>query len=163
MNEWLEQNYSRLREITSKICKTNDIEEILHFCINELLNNKKLPQLTSEEKVFFFARIVRNNFYSKTSPYFRAYKRTTSEINDSINIKDEAYEEFDELAWVYQQIEKDKQYGSWYFARLFEIYISQGCSITKTAKKTTIPVNSVSRDVNKYRKILKERRKTRQS
>lgn len=163
MNEWLQENYFRLKEITIKICKTQDIDEIFHFCIEQFLSNKKVHKLQIEHRTFFFARIVRNNFYSKSSPYFQTYHRYRFQETDKIEITDEPYEEFDELEWVYQQIDCDKKTGDWYFARLFEIYIGEGCSVSKTHKKTTIPLNSVSRDINKYRRILKERRKYRQS
>jgi ribosomal protein S19E (S16A) len=59
-----------------------------------------------------------------------------------------------DLDWVKTQIEKDKKGEDWYYARLFEIYIQQGCSVTNTSKLTSIPINSTSRDINKYRKHL---------
>jgi hypothetical protein len=35
---------------------------------------------------------------------------------------------------------------------LFELYLQVGCSITKLSQQTTIPINTVSRDINKVRK-----------
>jgi hypothetical protein len=40
-----------------------------------------------------------------------------------------------------------------------ELYIEEGCSISKLSKRTTIPLNSVSRDINKVRSILLNKRK----
>ena len=62
------------------------------------------------------------------------------------------------MDWVMNQIREDKKKGEWYFARLFQIYIELNCSVTKTSQKTSIPINSVSRDLNKYRKRLKQLR-----
>lgn len=159
MNEWLITHYNKLREITSKVCKIYDIDEIFQFCIEQFLTNKNAHTLSDQDKFYFFARIVRNNFHSKSSPYHKAYRKFVYQPIDNIEVEDKPYEDKDELLWVFQQIEKDKQNGNWYYARLFQIYINQGCSISKTSKKTTIPLNSVSRDVNKYRRWLIERRK----
>jgi hypothetical protein len=46
----------------------------------------------------------------------------------------------------------------WYYARLFELYLEEGASITNLSKRTTIPLNSVSRDINKYRRELRRLR-----
>lgn len=163
MKEWLSENYFRLKEITQKICKTEDVDEIFHFCIEQFLSNKKVNKLQVEHRTFFFARIVRNNYFSKSSPYGQVYKRHTFQEVDNLEMIDKEYEEFDEFEWVKQQIDNDKKTGDWYYARLFEIFISEGCSVSKTHKRTTIPLNSVSRDINKYRRILIQRRKYRQS
>jgi hypothetical protein len=47
----------------------------------------------------------------------------------------------------------------WYYGRLFELYIEEGCNLTKLNKRTTIPIVSLSRDINKVREILKQKRK----
>jgi hypothetical protein len=49
-------------------------------------------------------------------------------------------------------LEKKKE--EWYYWRLMELYIEEGCSLTKLSKRTTIPLNSVSRDIHKIKKIL---------
>ena len=161
MNEWLEKNFIKLSAVTNHICSGQDVDELLQFCIDQFLQNKKVYLVPDDEKLFYFARLVKNNFHSNTSRYHNIYRKRKWEELGDIDIQDNPYEDFDELRWVYQQIENDKHHGQWYYARLFEIYISQGCSIIKTSKKTTIPLNSVSRDVNKYRRELRERRKNR--
>lgn len=163
MNEWLQKNLIKLSAVTNHICSGQDVDELFQFCIDQFLQNKKVYSVPDEQKLFYFARLVKNNFHSNTSRYHNIYRKRRWEELDNVEIPDEPYEDFDELRWVYQQIERDKLQGDWYYARLFEIYISQGCSMTKTSKKTTIPLNSVSRDVNKYRKRLRELRKTRKS
>ncbi len=57
-----------------------------------------------------------------------------------------------------KQLDEIKQGKDWYYGRLFELYIELGCSITKLSERTTIPINSVSRDINKIRKILNKKR-----
>jgi hypothetical protein len=62
------------------------------------------------------------------------------------------------MDWVRKQLEELKV-EDWYYARLFELYIEEGCSLTKLNKRTTIPLAPLSRDINKVRTILKEKRK----
>ena len=58
------------------------------------------------------------------------------------------------MNWVKEELKKI----DWYYGRLFELYIEEGCSVTKLSKRTTIPINSVSRDINKVRRELKQLR-----
>jgi hypothetical protein len=78
-----------------------------------------------------------------------------------VEVLDSQYEEpVIDLNWVKDIISRDKMTDQWYYARLFELYLEMGCSIKKTSQLTTIPANSVSRDINKYRnKLRKERSK----
>lgn len=136
-----------------------DVSDLLHTCIEQLLKNKKVRDLPDNERLYFFARIVRNNYSSKSSPYYHQYtKHKFQELPDKDFIDDEYQEPEINLEWVKNRIIIDKRGENWYFARLFEIYIEEGCSIKNTAKRTTIPPNSVSRDINKYRQELRQHR-----
>ena len=161
--EWVGRNYDRLKQISRRVSKNNNSEELLHFCIEQYLKNPKVSGLTEQHKFYFFTKIVTNNYRSNTSPYASTYRKHNFQELNNIDIQDVPYEEFDELQWVYDQIEKDKRTKDWYYSRLFELYIEEDCSILKTSNRTTIPRNSVSRDINKYRKILKQRRNIRNS
>jgi hypothetical protein len=129
----------------------------LHSCLEQLLSNNLAPKLNDKERLFFFARMVRNNFHSKTSQYFHQYtKYKFTELTDH-DLKDSIYEESEiNLNWVEDLIRFHKKGDLWYYARLFELFIEEGCSVSKLSKRTTIPLNSVSRDINKYRRILKK-------
>jgi DNA-directed RNA polymerase specialized sigma24 family protein len=71
------------------------------------------------------------------------------------DIPDIEYEEEPfNLNWVHEQLKTI----DWYYGRLFELYIEEGCSVTRLSKRTTIPINSVSRDINKVRRQLKQLR-----
>jgi DNA-directed RNA polymerase specialized sigma24 family protein len=62
------------------------------------------------------------------------------------------------IEWVRNELNEMKKTDQWYYGRLFELYLEGGGSIVELSKKTTIPVNSVSRDINKVRKILRKKR-----
>ena len=155
LNDWISNNIEELKKICSRITRGQDSEDLLQFSIEQFLNNKKVPNIPDKEKLYFFTRIVRNNYNSKSSPYYHLYKKFQFLEIENIEIP---YLELEEdvitLDWVYNELKK----LDWYYRRMMEMYIEEECSITKLSKRTGIPLNSVSRDINKIRKILKERR-----
>jgi hypothetical protein len=161
VNDWLVDNYEELILICKKITRNSDVDDLLHLCIEQFMKNKNIETIAQTQWLFFFARIVRNNYFSNSSPYSRTYsKYKFSEMHD-LEVIDLQYEEpVIDLLWVKDIISRDKMTDQWYYARLFELYLEVGCSIKKLSILTTIPANSVSRDINKYRnKLRKERNK----
>ena len=159
LNFWITENYNELKKICKKITRGQQCDDLLQMCVEQFLKSKRVPEVPDSQKLFFFARIVRNNYNSTTSPYYHQYGKFKYDEIENIEIPYLSYEEpIINLDWVKEQIEKDKKDGDWYYSRLFEIYIEQGCSVTKTSQITTIPINSVSRDLNKYRKQLNKLR-----
>jgi len=155
LNEWITDNFEELKKICKRITKGQDYDDLLQLCVEQFLVNKKVPTVPDNQKLFFFTRIVLNNFNSNTSHYYRQYKKYNFSSIENVEMEYLEYEEPPiDLDWVNNQIEQDKKDGDWYYSRLFEIYIQQGCSVTKTSKLTSIPINSTSRDINKYRKHL---------
>ena len=155
INTWIENNIEEIKKICSRITRGEDSEDLLQLSIEQFLNNKKVPTIPDKEKLFFFTRIVRNNYNSKSSPYYHQYKKFQFTSIENIEIEYlEEEEPIITLDWVYDELKK----LDWYYQRMMEMYIEEGCSITKLSKRTTIPLNSVSRDINKIRKILKEKR-----
>ena len=155
LNEWITQNLDELKKICSSISRSNDSEDLLQLSVEQFLSNKKVSSIPDKEKLFFFARIVRNNFNSQSSPYYHQYKKFQFIPIDNIEIQYlEEEEPIISLEWVQEELKK----LDWYYKRLMELYIEEGCSITKVSKRTSIPLNSVSRDINKIRKILRQQR-----
>jgi len=160
INKWFSDNYDELKMICHKISKQDDVDDLLHCCIEQFILNKNTDTLSDKEKLYFFTKIVKNNFYSKTSQFYNEYKKFKFSDHIESNTTDEPYDESPiSMDWVQRQITEHKKGDLWYYSRLFELFIEGGCSITNLSKKTTIPINSVSRDINKYRRILKQLRK----
>ncbi len=156
INTWIESNFNELKIICNKITRGEDSDDLLQLSVEQFLKNRKSDDIPDNEKLFFFARIVRNNYNSNSSPYYHTYRKFKFSEIDNVDIQ---YLELEEspidLLWVKDQLNNLE----WYFKRLMELYIEEGCSITKLSKRTTIPLNSVSRDINKVRKILVNKRK----
>jgi len=161
VDNWFTINYDKLKTICKKISKENDVDELLHFCIDNVITNDKFNNIEDDKgKIYYFTRVVLNNWKSTSSPYYTTYRKQHSKIIDyDIELPNIELEEEVEinLEWVKRQIETLKK-NEWYYGRLFELYIEEGCSLTKLNKRTTIPLAPLSRDINKIRNILKERR-----
>ena len=159
INLWITINYDELRKICKSVSRLEDYDDLFQICIEQFILNKKIPDMPDKERLYFFTRLVRNQYYSKTSRYYNHYKKfKTDEVYD-YDFPDLQYQEPDiNLDWVKKQLTQMKQSNDWYYGRLFELYISEGCNITATSKLTTIPINTVSRDINKVRKELNKRK-----
>ena len=155
MNDWLSKNYNELKNICNKFSTPDEVDDLLHLCIEQFIKNKKVHQIPDKEKLYFFTKIVRNQYHSKSSKYHYTYRRYQfNEMVDN-NIAEIEYQEDEfNMDWVHEQLKTI----DWYYGRLFELYIEEGCSVTKLSKRTTIPINSVSRDINKVRRQLKQLR-----
>jgi hypothetical protein len=120
------------------------------------MENKKIELIPDNQKVYFFTKIVRNNFYSTTSPYHRTYFKYKFTEMTELSKPDVEYQENEfDLQWVQNQLKTGFQ---WYYMRLFQLYIEEGCSLIKLSKRTSIPSNSCSRDIKKVRLELIKRR-----
>ena len=155
INIWIENNFNELKKICDKITRGEDSDDLLQLSVEQFLKNRKSDDIPDNEKLFFFARIVRNNYNSNSSPYYHTYRKFKFSDIDNIDIQQIDYEEpIITIDWVLNELNELE----WYYKRLMELYIEEGCSISKLSRRTTIPLNSVSRDINKARKILIQKR-----
>ena len=152
-SKWIGENYNELEHITKNIVKDyNDVGDLLHCVIEQILKKNALDPLLERERVFYFIRVLPNNYFSKTSPYYYQYKKkgaseTHFDTKYYENLPDEPYQEqVPTLEWVYKELE----HLSWFDKDLFLLWMELG-TITAVSKKTTIPRNSVGRYINQIK------------
>ena len=158
MNEWITNNYKELFTICKKVSKEADCYDLLQVCVEQFIKNKKTNDIPDKEKFYFFATIVRNNWYNVSAPYGQIYRKYKFVETNNLEITDEPYQEPLGISWVENEIKKIKE-EEWYYGRLFELYIEEGCSIKNLSLRTTIPMANVSRDIKRVRNKLNEIRK----
>ena len=158
LNDWIEQNINELRKICNSVARQNNTDDLLQLSIHQLLTNKRIHDIPDGEKLYFFARIVRNNFNSKTSKYHKIYRKNNFvELGSNIDIPQEEYEDpVLSMEWVLEELELLKK-EDWYLATITLHYFSEDCNLTRLSKKIGIPINNLSRDIKKVKLILNDK------
>lgn len=155
LNTWIENNYKELQKICNSVARYTNTDDLLQLSIEQLINNRKIHDVPDDEKLFFFARIVRNNFNSKTSIYHKTYRKTNFvELSSNIDIPQEEYiEPTLSMNWVLDEVEKIQQ-QDWYLGKIFLLWLSKGANLTQLSKETGIPINNLSRDIRRVKNML---------
>ena len=157
---WIQHNNKKLLYTAKKISKNNDEYMDLYQSVIEQLLKKQnvLDDMDDKEKMYYFVRVIKNNYFSQSSPYYYQHKKTSTRINyvEDINryeIQDEVYEEhLPDMEWVYRQLDT----LDWFSRDIFLMWLELG-SLTAVARQTTIPLNSVGRYIKEVKQTLKDR------
>ena len=80
LDKYLSKNYKKLKEVSDKItsCKHADSDDLLHDTVVALYESdkEKINKLIDKnELIFWIARIMVNQYHSKTSPFFKKYRK----------------------------------------------------------------------------------------
>jgi hypothetical protein len=160
IQSWIQDNHKRLYEITKKISKGIDTNDLFQLSVEELLINKNINAVPDDEKFFYFARIVKNQYCSNNSKFHKIYRKNRFQsLETSFDL---AYDEYEEpvltLDWVLEEIEKLK-HKDWYLGQIFLLFLSKDANLTRTSKITGIPINNLSRDIKLVKGILHKKLK----
>jgi RNA polymerase sigma factor (sigma-70 family) len=161
---WISHNndlcLNKVREIVSN---PDEADDLYQSVVEQLLRKPdKIDKVTDKEKYYFFIRVIRNNYFSKTSPYHYQYRKPSEkniQIKEDIleQIEDEEYnDELPDMEWVKNEL----QHLDWFSRDLFLLWLELN-TISNVSRQTQIPLNSVSRYINKIKKELKKRWDTR--
>jgi len=161
---WISHNndlcLNKVREIVSN---PDEADDLYQSVVEQLLRKPdKIDKVTDKEKYYFFIRVIRNNYFSKTSPYHYQYRKPSEkniQVKEDIleQIEDEEYnDELPDMEWVKNEL----QHLDWFSRDLFLLWLELN-TISNVSRQTQIPLNSVSRYINKIKKELKKRWDTR--
>lgn len=137
------------------VSNKQDVDDLFHCVLEQILKKRAvLDPLPPKEKFYYFIRVTKNNYFSKTSPYYYEYKKKPANEKEFVeeqftNLVFEEYEDKPTMEWVMNQLEG----MDWFRKDLFLLWISLG-SLTNVSQKTKIPVNSVGRYIKDTKKIL---------
>ena len=159
--EYIERNNTELIEITRNITKNHpDTMELYQFVILQILTKPPKQEVPDKQKHYYFVRVVKNNWFSKTSRYEYEVRRKLYS-NDTLDEFDyERYEvpEFNTITeqptieWVREELNT----MGWYKRDLFSLW-SELLSITEVSKQTTIPIGTCGKQIRDIKQELNER------
>ena len=135
LDEYLTENYQKLKEIALKVSGIDEYEDLLHFVIEELYKCDPVrirEIIENKQMTFYVVRVMLNQHHSKTSRYHYKYRKfydihTTTTIeclsadNTQYTIKDKELVE-ERLEWIEEKL-KDLY---WFDAEVFKIYYREG-------------------------------------
>ena len=157
-NRWIQINNDELVDITKNITGNHhDYMELYQFVVLEILSKPPKKDIPDSQKKYYFIRLLKNNWFSKTSRYhyeFRkvVYNHQEIEFNEErTEIPMEEYEEDDipDIDWVREQLQ---DYG-WFYRDIFLLYMELN-TIKAVSSQTTIPINSCSKYINDVKNKL---------
>lgn len=147
---------NKVREIVSN---RDEADDLYQSVVEQLLKKPdNIDKVKDEQKLYFFIRVIRNNYFSKTSPYHYQFRKPTERnipIKETIleDIVDEEYsEDLPDMEWVKNELKT----LDWFSRDLFLLWLELN-TISNVSRQTQIPLNSVSRYINKIKKELKQR------
>ena len=184
LSKYLEENYERLKEIAYKITseKSPDKDDLLHETIVSLYSSdkKKIDDLIENRKLLFWiARIMVNQYHSKTSPYWYKYRKYYKKINEKfvlgcwqdqyINntpsrlhriIQEDGIEAKKQIEKGLEEIDKKLKKIHWLDSEVFRIYYlgevnGKQFSLNSMEKETGISKSTLYKSIKKVKKILK--------
>jgi hypothetical protein len=167
-NEIVEEIYrdERFFKAVQNIAQPQFVDDLWMECILIMLeyDNAKLNEIYDKKQLrFYFVRIVSNQINSKTSPFYKKYKKENFKyIDANAEVSDENLLEMDEIEfddedlWIkYAKISGELY---WYDRELFELYVKLG-SYRAVSKETGIPLRSIGTNLKATREFLARRLK----
>lgn len=146
--------------LTRGITNNHQESDDLYACVVEqlLTKSKKIDETPDKQKKYYFIKVLKTNWFSKTSPYHYKYRKPTQHHTNLIEtitedfVEEEYVETIPTMEWVEKTL--NEEFG-WYERDLFLLYIELG-TLTNVSKQTHIPLNSVGRHIKQIKLKLKE-------
>jgi DNA-directed RNA polymerase specialized sigma24 family protein len=161
--QWIDVSGQTMLRNVRNYVKDNDVADDLfqNVCLQLLEKPKKIDEVPDDQKLYFFIRVIKNNYHSKTSPWaysrLKHQKRNVELKEELTHIEDQPYEEdtnIPPIEWVREQLDNEELF-TWYQKDLWNLWVELG-SLVGVSKKTTIPSNTISRHVRQINDKLKE-------
>jgi DNA-directed RNA polymerase specialized sigma24 family protein len=163
LDEYLNENYFKLKDIALNIAGSKEYEELLHFVIEELYkcDQIRLREIIEKNQMTFYAvRVMMNQFHSNTSRYYYKYKKyyeyhTTQTIecisaDKSKSTKKQKEDVEVKLEWIEEKL-KDLY---WFDAEVFKLYYRESFSLSEMAKATKINKNTLYKAIRNVKNYL---------
>ena len=163
LDTYLVNNYNKLKSMAYNITGGKYSEDLLSFVIEELYkcDKERIEDIVRKKQMtFYVARIMINQFHSKTSRYYYKYRKyyeyhvsgiveAISPDNVDADIESKQLVE-ERLGWVEEKL-KDLY---WFDAEVFRIYYREGFSLNEMQKETKINRNTLHKAITNVKNYL---------
>ena len=157
-NNYITREYYTLLNISNKMTKNDSYAgDLLNDVLVQIYDKKELKLRTLDDNSikYYIVAIMRINWFSKTSPFFRKVKRESALYNELSLVK-EIVQQDDSLEehQLMDLMEEEWAELDWFRKKIFEKYMVMG-SLKRVSKDTTIPLTSIARYVNTAKEDIK--------
>jgi hypothetical protein len=151
----MQDNYIPLKEAAERISGNHELsEELLHYTLDEFLRKKDVEAIIdSGGGRFYCVRILLNSWKSGTSPFYNTYKKPSADLD--IEKFEDIEEDYDPTTEIADNIKRELDKLGWFDKKLFEVFYTEGHTISSLARATGIPRTSISLSINRIRKHIK--------
>lgn len=164
LNKYIIENYNKLKDMAHNVTGgSQDKNDLFSFIIEELyaIDKKKINVLIKKKQLtFYVARIMLNQYYSKTSRYYYKYKKyyslAVTEINDTITTNYKTDKEKEKKQEFIDMINNKLEQCHWFDRQIFELYYKKDHSLNSLSKETKINRNTIYHTINKVKKFIKQ-------
>tara|TARA_R100000388_G_C7182450_1_gene129342 strand:+ start:267 stop:764 length:498 start_codon:yes stop_codon:yes gene_type:complete len=164
LDKYLIDNYDKLKDMAYNVTGGNsDKDDLFSFVVEELYNadQKKLNKLIAKKQLtFYVARIMINQYFSKTSRFYYKYKKyyslAVTEINDSITTSVTNDNESEKKQYYINKIKKKLEQCHWFDSQIFKLYYTKDHSLNSLSAETKINRNTIYHTLNKVKKFIKK-------
>tara|TARA_R100000773_G_C4183801_1_gene92400 strand:- start:68 stop:574 length:507 start_codon:yes stop_codon:yes gene_type:complete len=163
LNDYLIKNYNKLKDIAYNISGGNGTDDLLSFVIEELYkcDQERINEIIEKKQMtFYVARVIINQFYSKTSRYYYKYNKYY-EYHVTQIVEQISEDKIDDIIEEKMLIEKRLNWINkklknlyWFDAEVFKIYYKEGFSLNQMQRETKINRNTLHKAISNVKKYL---------
>lgn len=154
--------YNKYKKLILKICGNDEkSQDLLHDILIQFSTNVKYNTLSEKERVFFFIKAVKNNYYSNNSKFQRTYKKYIFEEyipNYHELLEDLPYEEIPTMDWIEETLDQELKDNpdNWYQVGIFRLYL-QHRKLEPIHRQTRIPKYSLRQTLKEMKEWIKNK------
>lgn len=149
--------YNNLQKIANKICKSDEnTQDLMHDVLIQLNSNKTYNTLSDKDKVFFFIRAIKNQYYSNNSYHHKTYRKYVfQEIPINYNPQDQPFDELPTLDWIVETLDSEliSNPHFWYNHGIYTLYL-QHKKLESLHRLTKIPKYSLRMTLREIKEWL---------
>ena len=158
INNYITREYNTLLKIANKMTKNDTYAgDLLNDVLLQIYerDNVKLNRLDDNTIKYYIVAIMRINWFSKTSPFYRKIRKESTLYNE-ITLVGELAEPDDKVDehQLMDIVEQEWAELDFFRKEIFRRYMIMG-SLKKVSKSTTIPLTSIARYVNTAKADIK--------